>query len=170
MQDLLSQLVIDNTPTNLLVTQGRSQQAVAQALNVLEIPACGAGQLQIEQLPYLSQSDYDHLLWACDLNFVRGEDSVIRALWAGKPFVWHIYPQDDNAHHDKLLAFAAAVEMPADLKQFHAVWNGLATGPLPALSRAAIDDWRRWSLQVRQGLQRQTDLTTQLLSFVAQKR
>ena len=39
------------------------------------------------------------------LNAVRGEDSLVRALWAGQPFVWHIYPQDDGAHHAKLDAF-----------------------------------------------------------------
>ena len=49
-------------------------------------------------LPLLTQRDYDHLLWACDLNFVRGEDSFVRAQWAGAPFVWQIYPQDDGAH------------------------------------------------------------------------
>lgn len=167
---LLKQLSHTDEPTRLLVAQGRPSAAVAQAAQVLNMPHSGMGQLHISQLPHLSQTDFDHLLWACNVNFVRGEDSLVRALWAGQPFVWHIYPQDDNAHHDKLLAFAAAVEMPADLKQFHAVWNGLATGPLPALSRAAIDDWQHWSLHVRQGLQCQTDLTTQLLSFVAQKR
>ena len=128
------------------------------------------GQLHISQLPYLSQTDFDHLLWACDFNFVRGEDSLVRALWAGQPFGWHIYPQDDNAHHDKLLAFESAMDMPADLRQFHAVWNGLEAGQLLTLFRTAIDDWREWSQFVRRRLQAQTDLTSQLLHFVAQKR
>ena len=170
LPDLLKQLSQANEPTRLLVAQGRPSAAVAQAAQALNMQRNGTGQLHISQLPYLSQTDFDHLLWACDFNFVRGEDSLVRALWAGQPFAWHIYPQDDNAHHEKLLAFESTIDMPTDLRQFHAVWNGLATGPLPALSRTAIDDWRRWSLQVRQGLQRQTDLTTQLLSFVAQKR
>jgi hypothetical protein len=74
------------------------------------------------------------------------------------------------AHHDKLHAFEDALQMPSDLRQFHAVWNGLEAGPLPALSRTAIDDWRKWSQQVMGRLQTQTDLTSQLLSFVAQKR
>jgi uncharacterized repeat protein (TIGR03837 family) len=130
----------------------------------------GAGLLHISQLPYLSQTDFDHLLWACDFNFVRGEDSLVRALWAGKPFAWHIYPQDDLAHHDKLQAFEAALDMPADLRKFHAVWNGLETGPLAALSRTAIDHWHAWGHQTQQRLLAQTDLASLLLSFVAQKR
>ena len=170
LQDLLKQLVIDNAPTNLLVTQGRSQQAVAQALNVLEIPASGAGHLQIEQLPYLSQTDYDHLLWACDLNFVRGEDSVVRALWAGKPFVWHIYPQDDQAHHTKLQAFCETLQMPQDLAAIHAVWNGINGTLLPSIEQKHFENWTNWARQNARQLERQEDLVTQLERFVSQKR
>ncbi len=170
LPDWLTQLSQANEPTRLLVAPGRPSAAVAAATQALHMPAVGTGQLHISQLPYFSQTDFDHLLWACDLNVVRGEDSLVRALWAGQPFVWHIYPQDDLAHHDKLHAFEAALDMPTDLRKFHAVWNGLDTGPLPALSRAAIDDWRQWSQQAQRRLQAQTDLTRQLLSFVAQKR
>ncbi|CAN5331681.1 elongation factor P maturation arginine rhamnosyltransferase EarP [soil metagenome] len=63
------------------------------------------GALTLHVVPVVSQPEYDKLLWACDLNFVRGEDSFVRAQWAGKPFVWHIYPQDKNLHHVKLRAF-----------------------------------------------------------------
>ena len=170
LPDLLTQLSQADAPTRLLVTQGRPSAAVVAATHALHMPSSGTGALHISQLTYLSQTDFDHLLWACDFNFVRGEDSLVRALWAGQPFVWHIYPQDDLAHHDKLRAFEATLNMPANLRKFHAVWNGLETGPLPALSRAVIDDWRAWSRQTQQGLQTQTDLTSQLLLFVAQKR
>ncbi len=170
LPDLLMQLSQSSEPTRLLVAQGRPRAAVANATQALSMPSIGTGQLHISQLPYLSQTEFDHLLWACELNFVRGEDSLVRALWAGQPLVWHIYPQDDLAHHDKLHAFETALDMPAVLRKFHAIWNGLENGPLPALSRAAIDDWRGWSHQMRLRLQAQTDLTSQLLSFVAQKR
>ena len=170
LQALLKQLIIDKTPTNLLVTRGRSQQAVAQALKVLEIPARGAGNLQIEQLAYLSQTDYDHLLWACDLNFVRGEDSIIRALWAGKPFVWHIYPQDDQAHHKKLQAFCETLQMPHDLAALHAVWNGLSDSPLPPIEPNQLEKWATWAQQNANQLEGHDDLVTQLVRFASQKR
>jgi uncharacterized repeat protein (TIGR03837 family) len=170
LTDLLMQLSQANEPTRLLVAQGRPSAAVAAATQALHMHSSGTGSLHISHLPYVSQTEFDHLLWACDVNLVRGEDSLVRALWAGQPLVWHLYPQDDLAHHDKLHAFEDALEMPADLRKFHAVWNGLETGPLPALSRAAIDDWREWSQQAQRRLQAQTDLTRQLLSFVAQKR
>ena len=63
------------------------------------------GNLEIRVLPFIEQERYDELLWACDINFVRGEDSFVRAQWAGKPFVWHIYPQRDKVHIKKLRAF-----------------------------------------------------------------
>lgn len=77
----------------------------------------GAVQLQI--LPFLAQQDYDKLLWACDINFVRGEDSIIRAHWAAKPFVWQIYRQQQQAHLVKLQAFLDRYThaMPTELKQ-----------------------------------------------------
>ncbi len=170
LPELLTQLSQADTPTRLLVAQGRPRASVAAATQALQMPSNGTGQLHISQLPYLSQTDFDHLLWAGDFNFVRGEDSLVRALWAGKPFAWHIYPQDDLAHHDKLHAFETALDMPANLRKFHAVWNDIETGPLPALSRTAIDDWRGWSHQTQQRLLAQTDLTSQLVSFAAQKR
>ena len=170
LPDLLKQLSQGDAPTRLLVAQGRPSAAVAAATHAWHMPSSGTGLLHISQLPYLRQTDFDQLLWACDFNLVRGEDSLVRALWAGQPFAWHIYPQDDLAHHDKLHAFEAALDMPADLRKFHAVWNGLKTGSLPALSRTAIDDWRVWGHQTQQRLLAQTDLTSQLLSFVAQKR
>jgi uncharacterized repeat protein (TIGR03837 family) len=88
-------------------------------------------------LPFVPQPDYDRLLWACDINLVRGEDSFVRAQWAGRPFVWHIYPQDDNLHHKKLRAFlqhyAAGLE---GLNAFTLAWNGVTpAGDWPALWR-----------------------------------
>ncbi|MCR4305416.1 MAG: elongation factor P maturation arginine rhamnosyltransferase EarP [Gallionella sp.] len=67
--------------------------------------AFSRGKLQVRVLPFVEQERYDELLWACDVNFVRGEDSFVRAIWAGKPFIWQIYPQHDAVHLKKLEAF-----------------------------------------------------------------
>jgi uncharacterized repeat protein (TIGR03837 family) len=61
--------------------------------------------VKLIQLPFIPQEDYDYLLSVCDINLVRGEDSFVRAQWAGKPFIWDIYPQSDLAHEVKLNAF-----------------------------------------------------------------
>jgi uncharacterized repeat protein (TIGR03837 family) len=63
------------------------------------------GQLSVLPFDFLPQADFDRLLWRCDINFVRGEDSFVRAQWATHPFVWQIYQQDDDTHFVKLNAF-----------------------------------------------------------------
>ncbi len=63
------------------------------------------GRLQLDVIPFSDQDGYDRLLWQSDFNIVRGEDSFVRAQWARRPFLWHIYPQDEQAHLVKLEAF-----------------------------------------------------------------
>lgn len=139
---LLLQLAQDAQPTRLLVTSGRATGATRAALAALDLQASDwnrAGRLAVHWLPLLSQRDYDHLLWSCDLNFVRGEDSIVRALLAGAPFVWQIYPQDDLAHHTKLDAFLTWLQPPPALRRLFHAWNGVTAEPLPRLDLAA---WR----------------------------
>ena len=93
------------------------------------------GSLALYVLPFVEQDDYDKLLWACDVNFVRGEDSFLRAQWAARPFVWHIYPQQDDAHWPKLEAFLDLYTARLDprstarIKYLWHAWNrGAAAG------------------------------------------
>lgn len=167
---LLDQLAKGPEPTHLLVTAGRATQAV-QAL----LPASGSathvpavrGALSISYLPYLTQADYDHLLWSCDLNFVRGEDSWVRAIWAGAPFVWQIYPQDDDAHHVKLGAWLDWLGASPSLRLFHHAWNGFGDTPLPPLETQG--PWHETVENARTRLLAQDDLVTQLQDSTAQK-
>ena len=82
------------------------------------------GALTVRVLPFIAQPMYDRLLWACDVNFVRGEDSFVRAQWAHRPFIWHIYPQDKNLHHVKLAAFLQRYAPDVEsFTQFSRCWN-----------------------------------------------
>ena len=89
------------------------------------------GALTVHALPFLPQPDYDRLLWACDVNFVRGEDSFVRAQWAQQPFVWQIYPQAEQTHLVKLEAFLSRFlaefqeSDPDVVRCFWRAWNGL---------------------------------------------
>lgn len=166
LADLLTRLADDDQPTRLLVTAGRSTQAV-QALHGGAPLAHGRGALSISYLPYLTQPEFDNLLWACDLNFVRGEDSLVRAHWAGAPLVWQIYPQDDDAHHIKLNAWLDWIGAPPSLRLFHHAWNGFGNAALPMPEIQG--PWLQTALDARARLLAQDDLVTQLRKFVAQK-
>ncbi|HQS31692.1 MAG: hypothetical protein B7X59_08670 [Polaromonas sp. 39-63-203] len=167
---LLNQLArhgLQGEPVRLLVTAGRAAHAVKAALddqNALQPNHSLRGLLSISYLDLLTQQDFDHLLWACDLNLVRGEDSLVRALWAGHPLVWQIYPQADNAHLAKLDAFLDAIKAPPSLRRFHAAWNS----PGHELPAPDLPAWSACLQAARQGLLDQGDLTTQLMAFVVQ--
>lgn len=162
LNDLLNDLAAE--PTLLLVCPGAVQAELLQR----ELPPG----LRLQALPFFSQAEFDALLWTADLNFVRGEDSFVRAQWAGKPFVWQIYRQEDGAHGPKLDAFLDAYlgdcpphEQPGPAEATRAFWrrwNELEDGPLrlPA-STAASAQALRW----RAHLAQQQDLCSQLLGL-----
>lgn len=118
----------------LIVPMGKAVPGIAAWAGIPRLApgdAIRRGRLGIHVLPMLNQDDYDLLLWACDLNCVRGEDSFVRAQWAGRPLVWQAYRQDEEAHLAKLDAFLDlyCAAMPAPLAQttrnFWQAWNRL---------------------------------------------
>lgn len=165
LASLLAQIRSGNEPVRVIVTAGRATAAV-RALGNLGKPD---GALSLSYLPHVSQDDFDHLLWSCDLNFVRGEDSVVRALWAGAPLAWQIYPQDDDAHHEKLNAFLDWLQAPAFVRRFHYGWNGFAGASLDWPSAADLAAWGSAARDGSTRLQGEPDLVTRLRRFVAQK-
>ena len=156
-------------PTLLLATPGAATDQVLSALG----PELRRGALRAQCLPWLSQPDYDALLWSCDLNFVRGEDSFVRAQWAGRPFAWQIYAQHDGSHRAKLLAFldrmlaGADASLSARVRALWLGWNGFVPMP-PALPPAPA--WQALGAAWREGLATQPDLATRLLGLIAKKR
>ena len=167
LESLIDQLSNSETPTCLLVTAGRATHAVRTVLEGkkrLEPAYLLSKQLSILYLPQLTQTDYDHLLWCCDLNFVRGEDSLVRAIWATKPFIWQIYPQHDGVHLAKLGAFLAMMEAPASLKIAHQVWNSSANeATFPDLE---LGIWAKSAQNLSTKLRLQVDLASSLIAFV----
>ena len=87
------------------------------------------GRLTIAAIPFLDIDQYDRLLWACDVNFVRGEDSFVRAQLAARPLVWQAYVQEEGAHLAKQDAFlnlyADGVDAgaSASIRALHGAWN-----------------------------------------------
>jgi uncharacterized repeat protein (TIGR03837 family) len=157
---------LSDRPTLLLTTPGHATRQADTA--------SWPDTVRRHALPWLTQAAYDHLLAACDLNLVRGEDSFVRAQWAGRPFLWHIYPQHDGVHGDKLDAFLDRMldgEPPAiaqALRGAFRAWNRLSPAPTTGLPAQA--DWAALAGRWRARLLTQVDLTSQLLAFVAERR
>jgi uncharacterized repeat protein (TIGR03837 family) len=164
LHQLLKQL--QGKPHHLLVTPGRPLAAVQKAL--AQMSADGP-QLNWSALPYTDQNGFDEMLWACDLNFVRGEDSLVRSIWAGQPFIWHIYPQGDNAHHAKLEAFLEWMQAPESLKRVHRSWNGIQAINWAEIDHESLCEWNEFVKHAQQRLLCQTDLTSQLDQHIDQK-
>lgn len=162
-------------PVTCLMPEGVAGDAIATFFGRVA-PAAGSllkqGSLEVRILPFLEQDLYDRLLWACDCNFVRGEDSFVRAQWALKPFVWQPYPQAEGAHFGKLRAFLRIYchELPAEAaKAVTGLWEAWSRGePLggswPAFwtQRTVLENhaegWAR-------ALQMNGDVATRLVEF-----
>jgi uncharacterized repeat protein (TIGR03837 family) len=168
----------DPFPVCCLVPEGRVLPQIASHFGKTAVPGgvFQQGNLEVRILPFSDQDGYDQLLWACDLNFVRGEDSFVRAQWAVKPMIWHIYPQQDAAHWRKLSAFLGLYcaglpqKVALDVRAMWEAWNqGESAG------KAWRSYWqhretlgvhaRRWSEKLMQ----QGDLASNLVHFCSEK-
>uniref|UniRef100_UPI003341DE64 elongation factor P maturation arginine rhamnosyltransferase EarP n=1 Tax=Castellaniella defragrans TaxID=75697 RepID=UPI003341DE64 len=156
-------LAADRRPTLLLVP-GAAPAGLASN-----------GALRVQTIPFVAQQRFDDLLWCCDLNIVRGEDSLVRALWAGVPLLWHIYRQADDAHLDKLEAWLALAALPPPAAEAIRAWNGHDdTACAQALTRAleapACEAWSQRSRQWSDSLSKGPDLAENLLMFCMRHR
>ncbi len=178
--DLLRAWEISATPICCFVpvSQALRQVETGYGIQLKAGDIVQRGALEIRVLPFVRQNDYDLLLWACDLNFVRGEDSFVRAQWAARPMVWHIYPQQENAHVAKLDAFLDMYcnDLPvaaAAVRRFWHIWNSGAVG---ACSASQWNEFAAYLPQLRQHattwsekLAGQEDLSTSLVRFCRTK-
>ncbi len=139
-EGLLEAMTRHPGPVWVVAPEGSAATAVKAWLHGK--PRGKRGVVEAFAVDFLDQDRYDELLWACDLNFVRGEDSFVRAQWAARPFVWHIYPTEDGAHWVKLAAFLA--RYTAGMDRAHAacvtaLWEGWNRGETVAGSWAPFD-------------------------------
>jgi uncharacterized repeat protein (TIGR03837 family) len=157
-----------------LAPESRVLDTVAAAFGKALVPGdtITREKLELRVLPFVRQEAYDDLLLACDINFVRGEDSLVRAIWAGKPFVWHIYRQEGDVHFVKLEAFldryCAGLSAPAAsaLRRFWLAWNKelVDVAVWPAFI-AVLPELREHTQRWRDQLAEQVDLASFLAEF-----
>jgi uncharacterized repeat protein (TIGR03837 family) len=180
ISSLFDQLSGSTRPVRLFVPEGVASEAVLAWCGRAALSAgdsVSKGSLILCAVPFLSQTDYDRLLWTCQLNFVRGEDSLVRAIWAGRPLIWNIYRQEEGSHIPKLAAFLSKYsqnlgpEERERLADFHTMWNeegqlrngswGRFLGHLPALEKTT----RLWA----DDLGKYPTLAEALLAFCSEK-
>lgn len=155
-------LMASTQPVQLAVTHGQAADAVRRA----GYAAGQYGALEVRFLPMLAQNVYDELLWSSDLNCVRGEDSLVRALWAGVPFVWHIYAQDDGVHWHKLDAFAQRYDGSASWCDWQRFWNADAHIQAAPAWQNLMHDWpkiQQHAARASQNWAQSDDLAQQLM-------
>ncbi|MCL1089439.1 elongation factor P maturation arginine rhamnosyltransferase EarP [Shewanella profunda] len=163
-----------------LIPKGRSLNSLIHLLpcdidNLVAGQQINHGNLTLHILPMTDQQGFDRLLWSCDVNIVRGEDSFLRAQWAAKPFIWHIYPQEDDYHLVKLEAFIQLYcdNLPPEIAQtwtklnlafnqglqsaVKTHWQNLNPVDLPLLQHA-----KQWPIDAINA----ADLATRLVQFV----
>lgn len=162
-------------PIRVLVFSGKALPQVAAWFGTPPPPAgavLNKGRLRIHVLPMLDQDAYDRLLWACDLNFVRGEDSFLRAQYAARPLVWQVYVQEEATHLVKLEAFLDryCADLPDHETKVHRdlwrAWN--REQPVDALWPAwlaAQEPLRHHALSWDKHLEQAPDLASKLLIF-----
>ena len=175
---LLAALVEAEESTLCLVPEGRSLRSVQSFFELDEEPVPGTvlrrGSLTLVVLPFSGQDDYDRLLSICDFNIVRGEDSFVRAQFAGRPMLWHLYPQHQDAHLPKMEAFFSLYSEQSEPEAaLHGFWRSWNQGEdcrdlwhhlrpqLPALQRQA----RSW----QQKLAQRPDLAANLVQFYRER-
>lgn len=182
LADLLDIWAKGRTPVCCLapLTQTLSsiEAYLAQPLQVGDMVCRGS--LEIRMLPFIAQPDFDQLLWSCDINFVRGEDSFVRAQWAAKPMLWQIYPQDEDAHLTKLAAFLDlyCAGLPEASRgavcRLYRAWNGdkdagRITPDLWAQWMGALPDLRLNAIDWAEKQAKQEDLCSCLVRFCRSK-
>jgi uncharacterized repeat protein (TIGR03837 family) len=150
---------------DILLTHGHAELLGAHTGQQIDLPPS----ITLHSIPFVSQDEYDWLLSQCDFNIVRGEDSFVRAQLAGKPFLWHIYPQEDRAHEVKLAAFLDLYLETADQDLKNACIRAM-NWEMPNQWMGDLDAWEKhsqaWKVDL---LKKQADggLAARLLQFVA---
>jgi uncharacterized repeat protein (TIGR03837 family) len=166
-------------PVTCLVPEGIAGESVADFFGQA-VPAAGGvlqrGGLEVRILPFLEQDRYDRLLWACDCNFVRGEDSFLRAQWALRPMVWQPYPQAEGTHLRKLEAFLRRYchGLPDDASRaVAALWGAWSRGEGVTQAWPAFwarrDELGRHAESWASKLRGQGDLASRLVQFCSDK-
>ncbi len=161
------------------IPAGELAQQAAAAMSYQKkhgaVASADLAQFQLNIVPFAPQPEFDRLLWCHDILFVRGEDSFVRAQWAGKPFIWLIYPQAERTHWVKLNAFLDLYcegldeVSAAALRELHRAWNDEDNASIGAAFEAFLAQMPHLAVHAKKwsaSLSEMPDLATQLVTFI----
>ena len=173
-------------PIEVWLAPGQALDSIRTALGLPETCLRQAGDcwvwdaVTVRVVAFVSQAEFDGLLCLADVLLVRGEDSFVRAQWAAKPMLWHIYPQAELAHLPKLQAFWARVAAFANDSGSLAAHQSLSmqlNNPSQPMSQTECNaawrrlwsgrgHWQQWQQAWTQSLAQQPGLAQKLASFI----
>lgn len=165
LPELLRALALQNRDTLVLLPRGIWPQPLPDEQH-------GNAHLAVRTHDFVDQERFDRLLWSSELNVVRGEDSLLRAIWAGRAMIWQPYPQQDGAHLQKLAAWLGRSPYCPAIQKVMQAWSRADTHSLtaaltPLLTQQQIALWsgltRSWCIE----LATEPDLVSRLLNFCA---
>lgn len=179
---LIEALAASSQPSVVLVPEGIqlptasvNPSSTAATINSPNDTSDAETHVRLRRIPFVDQDRFDRLLWSSDLNIVRGEDSLVRALWAARPMIWQPYRQDDDLHLTKLDAWLARSPLHAEVRSMMHSWSesdALRFNELFSDCQQPAN-WARWVAQSRQWsdqLAAQPDLASALVQFCTQAR
>ena len=176
--DLLGFWAESNTPICCLLPLTRNAVSIEAWLgrSLIRGETIKRGALELRVLPFVAQEDFDRILWSSEMNFVRGEDSFVRAQWAERPFVWHIYQQEEEAHLAKLDAFldrftvGLSEEAATSCRALHHAWNdGCVSASVWQTWMSVLPEMHRHATNWANRLKKKQDLCSSLVHFCNSK-
>lgn len=174
--DLLNAMSESNRRIDCYVPTVSILSHIARFFNLNEVETgakLSKKNLTLYVMPFLSQTAYDQLLASCDINFVRGEDSWIRAIWAGKPFIWQPYLQTEHTHITKMNAFLELFYADCETNTKAAIYNAHSAWSTDNITTEtwqsylqALPVTKPYTLNKASELATQTDLASKLVIFL----
>lgn len=181
IKEILTNLNQSNVSVELTVFAGKPLENINHQYPDIDLrigQSKKLGNITLKATAMTDQNGYDELLLNSDFNMIRGEESAVRGMLCGKPFVWHIYPQDEDAHIVKLNALFDRMhdELPASMHQdietirhLNLEYNGVNTNfQLPSIN-SFIKTWHEVTKAWAEHLFSLGSLTLNLKQFIESK-
>ena len=120
-------------------------------------------------VPFLSLVDYGVFQNLCDVNIVRGENSLCQGLLSWKPLLWDIYKESNGAHLEKTEDFLTWIVpyFESNLEYISIARDFMNTGNPESFARflQSYQDFEEIGERISREVHRESDLVEKLLAL-----